>query len=154
MGVRLPDPGELAVQLARARQALAHSGTGYLPAWEQLTDEQREFAALEARHYLDAAAQAGIAVAVVNADELPSPARLTATIRGVGDKPIERDDYASHLRARAERGRQAERLPLLAEEEAVAVAGLLDEIAGVYCDEHLGRLARELAVRIYDRLGI
>ncbi len=46
------------------------------------------------------------------------------------------------------------RLPLLNEQEALAVAALLDELAGVYDGEALGRLARAMAVRIYDRLGI
>jgi hypothetical protein len=42
---------------------------------------------------------------------------------------------------------------VLSEGEALAVAALLDEPAGVYAGEQLGTLARELAVRIYDRLG-
>jgi hypothetical protein len=44
--------------------------------------------------------------------------------------------------------------PVLSEEEGLAVAALLDELAGVYNGEDLGQLARELAVRIYDRLGV
>ena len=44
--------------------------------------------------------------------------------------------------------------PVLSEEEGLAVAALLDELAGVYNGEDLGQLARELAVRIYNRLGI
>jgi hypothetical protein len=47
-----------------------------------------------------------------------------------------------------------ERLPLLTEGEALAIAGLLDELAAVYVREPLGRLAREQAVKLYDRLGI
>jgi hypothetical protein len=43
---------------------------------------------------------------------------------------------------------------VLSEEEGLAVAALLDELAGVYNGEDLGQLACELAVRIYDRLGI
>lgn len=53
--------------------------------------------------------------------------------------------------------RRAARPPLLAllnEPEAHVVAALLDELAGVYPDEQLGRLARTMAVRLYDRLGI
>jgi hypothetical protein len=34
------------------------------------------------------------------------------------------------------------------------VAALLDELAGNYNGEDLGQLARELAVRVYDRLVI
>ncbi len=52
--------------------------------------------------------------------------------------------------------RRAERprLPLLNQREALVVAALLDELAGVYDGEPLGRLARATSVRIYDRLGI
>ena len=46
------------------------------------------------------------------------------------------------------------RLPLLTHDEAVAAAALLDELAGVYPGEQLGSFARDLAVRLYDRLGI
>jgi hypothetical protein len=46
------------------------------------------------------------------------------------------------------------RLPLLTEAEALVVAALLDELLGVYPGEPLGALAREMAVRLYDRLGI
>lgn len=44
--------------------------------------------------------------------------------------------------------------PVLSEEEGLAVAALLDELAGVCNGEDLGQLARELAVRTYDRLSI
>ncbi len=57
-------------------------------------------------------------------------------------------------RVRADTDRLGPRLQLLREGEATAVAALLDELAGVYTGEDLGELARELAVRIYDRLGI
>ena len=40
------------------------------------------------------------------------------------------------------------------QEEGLAVAALLDELAGVYNGEDLGQPTRELAARIYDRLGI
>jgi hypothetical protein len=46
------------------------------------------------------------------------------------------------------------RLALLTEAEALVVAALLDELLGVYPGEPLGGLARDLAVRLYDRLGI
>jgi hypothetical protein len=43
---------------------------------------------------------------------------------------------------------------VLSEEEGPAVAALLDELAGVHGGEDPGQLARELAVRIYDGLGL
>ena len=73
-------------------------------------------------------------------------------MRGVDGFPIDRDEYATHLADRAVRLPIAERLPLLARGEAEAVAALLDEYAGIYLEEPIGLLARELAVRIYDRL--
>ncbi len=65
----------------------------------------------------------------------------------------------SHVTGQVRRDiiRRAERpppLPLLNEAEASVVAALLDELAGVYSNEALGRLARTMAVRIYDRLGL
>ncbi|HUR07619.1 MAG TPA: hypothetical protein VM347_34110 [Nonomuraea sp.] len=38
--------------------------------------------------------------------------------------------------------------------EGEAVAALLDELAALYSGERLGRLAQELAVRLYDRMGL
>ena len=101
-----------------------------------------------------AAAAAGLAIAVLGDEPLTPPARVTATIRDTDNRPISRDDYASHLEARAELGRTEARLALLSEDEAQAVAALLDELAGVYRGEALGQLARSLAVRVYDRLGL
>jgi hypothetical protein len=45
-------------------------------------------------------------------------------------------------------------LALLSQVESLVAAGLLDELAGVYAGEELGRLARAMAVRLYDRLGV
>jgi hypothetical protein len=42
---------------------------------------------------------------------------------------------------------------VLSGEEGLAVAALLDELAGVCNGEDLGRLARGLAVRSYGRIG-
>lgn len=52
--------------------------------------------------------------------------------------------------------RRAERplLDVLNQQEALTVAALLDELAGVYPGEAMGQLARTMAVRLYDRLGI
>ncbi|MGW5689106.1 hypothetical protein [Nonomuraea sp. NPDC003754] len=47
-----------------------------------------------------------------------------------------------------------ERLPLLEAGEAEAVAALLDELAARHPGEGLGQLARELAVRLYDWMGL
>ena len=58
------------------------------------------------------------------------------------------------VRRDAIRRAERPRLALLNEQEALVVAALLDELAGVYDGEPLGRLARAMAVRIYDRLGI
>jgi hypothetical protein len=51
-----------ALCLAEARQALAHAGVGYVPPWAELTEDEREKAALEARSWLRAAISAGIAL--------------------------------------------------------------------------------------------
>ena len=148
-----PPVDELAPRLAEARQQLAERAGS--PSWPELTSAEREAALLEASNYLKAAAAAGIAVAAVDlARDVPTPARVTATVRDFDNRPLDRDDYASHLEARAGRGLRDERLALLSSEEGQAVAALLDELAGVYRDEDLGRLARTLAVRINDRLGI
>lgn len=48
----------------------------------------------------------------------------------------------------------AERRALLTENEAQVVAELLDELAAIYADEPIGRTARTMAVRLWDRLGI
>lgn len=125
---------DLAGRLSRSRQTLATS-TGALP-WDELGPTEQDESAHEAQRYLDAAA--GIAVAAVAADSISVPPRVTAAIRDTSGQTIARDTYASHLQARAELGRQARRLPILSEDEAQAIAELLDE----------------LAVRIYDRLGL
>ncbi|SHG18249.1 hypothetical protein SAMN05443575_1603 [Jatrophihabitans endophyticus] len=154
------DPGgdrALARKLGQAREELELREGRYLLG-----------AADEAQRWLEAAALAGIAVAALDlpagsADTASAvdarrdtgrPRRVTATVRGLDDRPLERDHYASHLQAQMDLGRGGQRRPLLTDEEGQAVAALLDELAGVYPREDLGRLARELAVRINDRLGI
>jgi hypothetical protein len=47
----------LAAALAEARQTLAHKGTGYVPAWNALTDAEREASIVEAGHWLTALAR-------------------------------------------------------------------------------------------------
>lgn len=48
-------------QLAEARQRIAHEGISYLPAWNELTNEEREQSIREAAKWLRAAVEAGIA---------------------------------------------------------------------------------------------
>lgn len=47
-------------QLAEARQHIAHRGIGYLPAWEELTDDEREQSTREASKWVRAAVEAGL----------------------------------------------------------------------------------------------
>lgn len=49
--------------LAQHRQRIAHEGIGYLPAWDDLTNEQREQSVHEAAAWIRAAVAAGIAPA-------------------------------------------------------------------------------------------
>jgi hypothetical protein len=88
----------------------------------------------------------------VSRSQCHEPRRLTANVRDVDGNPFPRDEYAESLADQAIRVPAIDRLPLLSEGEAGAVAALLDELAGVYAGEGIGRFARELAVRIYDRL--
>jgi hypothetical protein len=73
---------------------------------------------------------------------------------------VQRDDGSlhTHVTGQVERTvlQRADRprLPLLNEQEAQTVAALLDELAGVYPGEDLSRLARAMAVKLYDRLGL
>ncbi len=56
------------VALARARQQLAHRGTGYVPAWEELADAERNQAQTAARDWLSAAIEAGLLPDVADTD--------------------------------------------------------------------------------------
>lgn len=142
----------LAEDLAQARQKLAANDGG--SSWAQLSNPEREKAVLEAKHYLDAAASAGIAVAAIDPAEIPTPRRRTAMMRDTDGNPLERDDYAAWLDAEAARVPIGERRQLLGDGEARAIGALLDELSAVYRGEPLGQLARELSVRIFGRLGI
>ncbi|MER5649641.1 hypothetical protein [Streptosporangium sp. NPDC002524] len=80
---------------------------------------------------------------------------VTASIRDYSSgQPIPRNEYEIFLRNWMDRAGGKGQLPLLDAGEAHVVAALLDELAGEYKDEPLGRLAREMAVRINDRMGI
>lgn len=48
-----------ALLLAEARQKIAEA-TGYIPAWAELTDDERETVALEARDWVRAAVACGL----------------------------------------------------------------------------------------------
>jgi len=78
--------------------------------------------------------------------------RHMAGVRDTQDNPIGRDEYADHLVKEFARPNQ-DYLSVRASDVKVA-AELLDELAAVYPGELLGRLAREVAVKLYDRLGI
>lgn len=98
-----PPVDDLAPRLAKARQQLAERAGS--PSWPELTSAERGAALMEASNYLRAAAAAGIAVAAVDlAVDVPTPARATATVRDFDNRPLDRDDYASHLDARAAAG--------------------------------------------------
>ncbi|MET7933455.1 hypothetical protein [Streptomyces sp. NPDC005322] len=47
-------------RLAEHRQRIAHEGTGYVPAWNDLTQEQRDQSIGEAANWLRAAVEAGL----------------------------------------------------------------------------------------------
>ena len=63
-----PDPSgiteeeDAARRLAMARQWIAHKGTGYIPPWEGLTPVEQEQAETEARHWINAAVNAGVTI--------------------------------------------------------------------------------------------
>ncbi|WP_433358710.1 hypothetical protein [Streptosporangium sp. CA-115845] len=137
---------EHAERLAAARQQLAHEGV-LNPSWEELTDDERAGAMVEAVHYL----RAGRRVGLYGFDAAPA---VTAMVRDLAGKPIPRDDYEAFLRTWMDDKDTGDRLPVLDGAEAFVVTALLDELAGVYPKEPLGQLAREIAVRINDRRGI
>lgn len=99
--------------------------------------------------------------------ELPATTtalRLTATAEDETGQPLERDTYANLLRREMTQSaghdrqtgasRKNQRWQLLSAAEGAVVAELLDELAGVWTNELLGLLAREMAVRLYDRIGV
>jgi hypothetical protein len=77
------------------------------------------------------------------------PPRPTTAARDRAGHPLDRDDYASDLRARLADGRPptgSERS--LTTAQASVVALLLDELAGIYRGESLGALAHELSTQL------
>jgi hypothetical protein len=83
------------------------------------------------------------------------PPRPTATVRDRAGNPLNRDDYAERLRERlGDDDRPAGQASMmLTAAQAVVVARLLDELAGVYRGEALGLLAREVSALLNDRFG-
>ena len=82
------------------------------------------------------------------------PPRPTATVRDRAGNPLDRDEYAAHLRARlTDGGRTKGPAVTLTAAQAAVVARLLDELAGVYRGESLGTLAHELSVLLDSQVG-
>ena len=163
----MTDPTKLAMarRLAEHRQRIAERSGGPAVAWTDLTEQERQDSTLIAQHYLDAAAAAGLAIAdagVTTPAADTRPARVTAMVEDLEGNPIPRDEYAEQLQARLDlaggirtRGAAVEdRTITIPEALAEVAAELLDELAGVYPREPLGRLARSVAVFLYDRLGL
>ena len=78
--------------------------------------------------------------------------RHMATLRDTDGNPVSRDGYALDLEEQLDAPGRQGNLSIKAADVYVA-AELLDELAAVYEDEPLGRLARRLAVKLYDHLG-
>ncbi len=78
------------------------------------------------------------------------PPRPTAAARDRAGNPLDRDEYAERLRADLDDPARGLPRSLTAGQLEVA-ARLLDELAGVYRDESLGRLAREVAALLSGR---
>ncbi|TMR10095.1 hypothetical protein ETD86_40945 [Nonomuraea turkmeniaca] len=139
---------EHATRLAEAQHAIAveqpHSG---LRPWPELTEQERSEATASAARYLRAGRRAGLF-----ALEPAEPIMLSLRDHPSGEA-ISRDAFEVFLqKMMAEQG--GDRLPVLDHGEAHAVASLLDELAKRFAGEPLGRLARELALRLYDRVGL
>lgn len=78
--------------------------------------------------------------------------RVTAGITDTNGQPLGRDEYAHLL--------EGEVIVVggpsvsVKAADVYAAASMLDELAAIYKGEPLGGLAREIAVKFYDRLGI
>lgn len=51
---------EIAARLAEARQDIAHRGTGYVPPWRGLTEDERQMSVREARNWVEALRVLGV----------------------------------------------------------------------------------------------
>ncbi|MEV8635712.1 hypothetical protein AB0395_29035 [Streptosporangium sp. NPDC051023] len=137
---------EHAEKLAAARQQLAHEEM-LLPTWEELADEEREKAMVEAARYLRAGRRAGLY-------DVDRAQPVTTRVRDTNGKPIARDEYEAVLRTWIEKNGTGERLALLDRAELSVVTALLDELCGAYPKERLGQFAREMAMKLNDRGSI
>ncbi|HEY9377823.1 MAG TPA: hypothetical protein VIQ02_12100 [Jiangellaceae bacterium] len=82
------------------------------------------------------------------------PPRPSATVRDRAGNPVNRDDYVAQLRAQLGEDSQPTGSSLiLTRAQTIVVARLLDELAGVYRDEDLGKLAGELSRMLDSKLG-
>jgi hypothetical protein len=82
------------------------------------------------------------------------PPRPTTTARDQAGDPLNRDEYASRLRARlADVGPPTGPEPKITTAQAAVIARLLDELAGVYRGESLGTLAHELSAQLDSQSG-
>ncbi|MEU4229408.1 hypothetical protein AB0F17_34370 [Nonomuraea sp. NPDC026600] len=138
---------EHASRLAQARHAIAveHPLSG-LPPWSELAEQERLEAAATAALYLRAGRRAGLFP--FDADE---PVMLS--VKQPSGEAMSRDDFEAFLR-RMMGDQRGERLPVLDYDETHVVASLLDELAARFAGERLGWLAREMAVQMYDRIGL
>jgi hypothetical protein len=83
-----------------------------------------------------------------------APPRPTSTARDRAGNPLNRDEYAEHLRERlADGDRSTGPTLMLTAGQAIVAARLLDELAGVYRGESLGLLAQELSALLDRRFG-
>jgi hypothetical protein len=80
------------------------------------------------------------------------PPRPTATARDRTANPLNRDEYAERLRDQLGGGSEATG-PTLTAAQAEVAARLLDELAGVYRGEPLGKLAQEVSALLNSRFG-
>jgi hypothetical protein len=81
------------------------------------------------------------------------PPRPTATARDDAGNPLNRDEYADRLRDQLGGSQSAGPTTMLTAAQAAVAARLLDELSGVYRDETLGLLAREVSALLDSRYG-
>jgi len=79
--------------------------------------------------------------------------RPTATARDRAGNPLNRDEYAERLRDQLGGSHSPGPTMSLTTAQARVAARLLDELAGVYRGETLGKLAQEVSALLDDRFG-
>jgi antitoxin (DNA-binding transcriptional repressor) of toxin-antitoxin stability system len=81
--------------------------------------------------------------------------RLTPTMRSAENGlPIDRTEYAEFVRAVWQQPGTSEEPVTVRRGTVEAAALMLDELAGTYAGEDFGRLARQLAVVLFDVAGV